>query len=183
VLIVAHDGYPRGVESGADFVEIDVRRDRDGTIVVAHDVPKAGGGHPTLDEVLRRVGGEIGLQLDLKEPGYEGELIERALAHSPPDKLAVTSGLEDSIREVKRRHPEIRAGLTVGRRRPIDNLAPDFLAVDQRYRDQYRDVDLPIWVWTVDDKRAMRRYLAEDGVEAIITNRPEVAVRLRTGRS
>jgi glycerophosphoryl diester phosphodiesterase len=35
------------------------------------------------------------------------------------------------------------------------------------------------WVWTVDDEPGIARFLADPRVRTLITNRPEVAMRLR----
>jgi glycerophosphoryl diester phosphodiesterase len=186
VLIVsAHQGYPRLLNSGADFLEIDIRRNKDGVTVISHDEPRPGRKHVTLDEVLDAAAGRVGLQLDLKEPGYEVELIRSALDRLPPDKLVVTTEVEDSIRLIKDQFPEIRAGLTTRRVEP--NHA-DFIALDQRYASDgalalAERYGIKVWVWTVDDRRLMERFVSDRRVEGLITNRPEEALKLRSARS
>ena len=185
LIVSAHQGYPRLLNSGADFLEIDVRRIEDGVIVISHDEPRRGGKHPTLDEVLEAAAGRIGLQLDLKEAGYEVELIRSALERLPPDKLVVTTEIENSIRVIKEQFPEIRAGLTTRR---IEPNQADFIALDQQYvsadalalADRY---GIKVWVWTVDDRRLMERFVSDPRIEGLITNRPEEALKLRSARS
>jgi glycerophosphoryl diester phosphodiesterase len=189
VLISAHNGYPRWLESGADFLEIDIRRTADGVIILSHDEPPPGVDHVRFDDVLRDAAQRVGLQLDLKEPGYEIELVRRALGSLTPDKLAVTTGMDDSIRIVKGNFPEIRAGLTLSEKLTdstlvrIERCHADFIALDHRYLRWYETSTTPIWVWTVDDKRSMSRYVKISAVEAIITNRPDIALVFRKGRS
>jgi len=186
VLIVsAHQGYPRLLNSGADLLEIDIRRAKDGAIVISHDEPRPGAKHVTLDEVLDATAGRIGLQLDLKEPGYEVELIDKALRRLGADKIVVTTEIEESIRLIKQHHPEIRAGLTTQRVEP--NHA-DFIALDQQYASAdalalAERYGIKVWVWTVDDRRLMERFIKDRCVEGLITNRPDVALKLRTARS
>ena len=185
LIVSAHQGYPRLLNSGADFLEVDVRRTMDGTIVVSHDEPLPGAKHVTLDEVLQAVAGRVGLQLDLKEPGYEVELIDTALKRLPPDKIVVTTEMEDSLRLIKRHHPEIRVGLTTQRVEPNN---ADFIALDQRYAsdDTLASAErhgIKVWVWTVDDKTLMQRFVNDRRVEGLITNRPEQALKLRSARS
>ena len=52
---------------------------------------------------------------------------------------------------------------------------------DQQY--PLRDEGKPIWVWTVDDANLMRRLMQDTRVECLITNRPDLALQLRTARS
>lgn len=186
VLISAHDGFPRWAGAGADYLEVDVRRDRSGTFILAHDEPRAGAPFVTLEAAL---GGSEGLQLDLKQRGWEVEVVEFALGRRPPERLAVTTGEDESIRIVKERFPEIRAGLTLGERPSAstwDRIArchADFVALDHRYARWFAQSRLPVWLWTVDGDRLLKRYLGQKWVECVITNRPERALELRKGRS
>jgi glycerophosphoryl diester phosphodiesterase len=168
VIVSAHDGYPRHVNSGADFIELDIRRTPEGVIVLAHDPIKPGKRYVTFDEVLARTPSNIGLHLDLKERGFELELMERALTHP----VVLTPDFAESVDIIKRHHPHVRVS-------PID-----FVAVDQaNANEQTLNVGRPVWVWTVDDKRLMERFMNDRRVEAIITNRPGLALRLRSARS
>src|SRR5690349_11157998 len=76
VIVSAHDGYPRHLRSGADFIEVDVRRNADGVIVLAHDDLKPGRAYPTYDELLAALPPDMGLHIDLKETGFELELMK-----------------------------------------------------------------------------------------------------------
>lgn len=171
MIVSAHDGYPRLLHSGADFVEIDVRRGAGGGIVLAHDEVRPGDRYPTLDQVLAEIDGQTGLHLDLKESGFETELLATVLARLPADRIVVTPDFDQSVRSIKGRFPEVRVS-------PID-----FVAVDHDKLSGYSGTRLPIWVWTVDDKRSMRRYMKDARIEGIITNRPELALKLRKARS
>ena len=57
----------------------------------------------------------------------------------------------------------------------------NFVTHDQQY--PLPDAGKPIWVWTVDDPDLMRRLMQDNRVECLITNRPDLALRLRTARS
>jgi glycerophosphoryl diester phosphodiesterase len=181
VLIVsAHNGYPHWVNSGADFIEVDIRRTPEGVIVLAHDVLQPNRRYAAFDEVLDAAWGKIGLQLDLKEAGYELEIIERALEKIPSGSIAVTTDIDESLSIIKERYPNVRTGLTRSQVEPTD---ADFIALDQRGATaEALNFPKPIWVWTVDDRRRMQR-LIDAGVAGIITNRPDRALQLRTARS
>jgi glycerophosphoryl diester phosphodiesterase len=161
----------------------------------------------TLDELLDIASGHVGLHLDLKEPGYEAEIAHRMLDRCPVDEFVITSGVEE-IRAIKEAFPRVRAGLSIGDdltgvrpwlklRHRLSELFPspriersraDFIAVHQdlavlsalMYCERHH---IPAWVWTVDDERSMARFLSDRRVTALITNRPDIAVRLRGLRS
>ena len=181
LIVSAHQGYPRWVNSGADFIEVDIRSTSDGTFIVSHDAPRPGAHLVTLDEVLDAARGRVGLHLDLKEQGNEIELVRFVLARCPIDKLVVTTEESESIRKIKRSFPQLRVGLTT---RQVDRSDADFVALDQQYAtEDALNAGVPIWVWTVDDTKLMRRFIADRRIEGLITNRPDVALKIRTARS
>src|ERR1700690_122982 len=110
-LVIAHRGASRdapgntpaafeaAIALGADAVELDVRRTADGVLVVHHNASRRGvpvallthaalvrrSRHepPTLDTVLDLCEGRIALYVEIKEPGYEAEVIEKAARRFP----------------------------------------------------------------------------------------------------
>jgi glycerophosphoryl diester phosphodiesterase len=167
VIVSAHDGYPRHLHSGADYIEVDIRRTRDGVIVLAHDEPVPGRRYPTYDELLGALPTGVGLHLDLKEKGFEHELMEKA-----PKVVVVTPDFSESAETIKSHFPRVRVS-------PID-----FVTLDQaRANEKTLAAGLPVWLWTVDDRRLMQRFMRDPRVEAIITNRPGLALKLRSGRA
>ena len=178
MIVSAHDGYPRWLDAGADYIEVDVRRTREGVIVLSHDELRPGATPIRLEEVVERA---CGLQLDLKEPGFERELIRGILTRCPADKLAVTSDLRESLRIIKAEFPGVRVGLTARHVEPFD---ADFFALDHTHlRAGDLSAGKEIWLWTVDEPRTIERYIADERIAGIITNHPDIAVRLRSGGS
>ena len=113
------------------------------------------------------------------------EVVRAALQKCPPDRLAVTSGLSESIRAIKDRFPGVKAGLT---RQHVEQTDADFIALDQSYAtDEALDFcaryAVPVWVWTVDERKQMTRFIKDERVAGIITSRPDLALRLRRDRS
>jgi glycerophosphoryl diester phosphodiesterase len=218
--VPATERYRRAIELGVDFVEFDVRRTRDGATVIFHDdrtasgrevralthrelVEELGPEAMTLDELLDVAAGRVGLHLDLKETGYEAEIVHAALDRCPIDRLVITSG-DAAIRTIKERFPKVRAGLSIGEE--INGLAPwmklrvrlselfprgrlerchaDFVAVHQQLArltvlGYCARQGMDAWVWTVDDEPGIASFLADSRVTVLITNHPEVAMRLR----
>jgi glycerophosphoryl diester phosphodiesterase len=218
--VPAVERYRRAIELGVDFVEFDVRRTSDGVTVIYHDDRTASGREVralsqreladelgpeamTLDELFDVAAGRVGLHLDLKETGYEAEIVHAAIDRSPVDRLVITSG-DAAIRTIKEEFPDVRAGLSIGEE--VDRLAPwmklrvrlselfprgrlerchaDFVAVHQQLAGltvlRYcENQGMDAWVWTVDDEPGIARFLADPRVTTLITNRPDIAMRLR----
>lgn len=231
-LISAHQGglpaeglsaaarYRRAIGLGVDFIELDVRRTRDGMTVIHHDDWTESGRAIrdfayrdleeelasealTLNELLDVAAGKVGLHVDLKEPGYEAEIVKTMLDRCSVDEFVITSGVEE-IRTIKEGFPQVRAGLSIGddlsgfapwlkARHRLSEIFPhgriersraDFIAVHKdlavlsalRYCDRH---DIPAWVWTVDEEPEIARFLADRRVTTLITNRPDIALRLR----
>jgi glycerophosphoryl diester phosphodiesterase len=216
----ALERYRRAIGLGADYVEFDVRRTADGAYVAYHD-PRTPSGRliaslalgdveaelgpevVTVKKLFDLAGGPTGLHIDLKEVGYEADIVGLALARFRTDQFVITSLEDVSIRTIKKQFPQVTAGLSLGRdvdeeplwRRLAVRLSelfpdgrvrrchPDFLAVHRRlarirvlrYCARRR---LPAWIWTVDDEPEIRRFLADPRVTTLITNRPDIALRI-----
>jgi glycerophosphoryl diester phosphodiesterase len=158
----------------------------------------------TLAEVLDIAVGRTRLHVDLKEDEFAPEVVRLVLGRLPESDFVITTGGELVIRRIKDQFPTVTAGLTLGRdvaRWPpwrllgvrLSELFPgrrwklsraDFVAMHQQlarirllsYTGARR---IPAWVWTVDDEVEMARFLADPRVTTLITNRPDLALRLR----
>jgi glycerophosphoryl diester phosphodiesterase len=214
------ESFRTALEAGYDYVELDVRRTADGVLVVHHD-PLTAGGHAISDMTWPAYQAELGeqalalddliaiaargrgrLHVDIKEPGYEVEIVSRLLEQLPSDRFVVTSG-DSSVLAVKTAFPEVTAGLSLGD--DVLHLGPwrklttrlselfpagrvhrcqaDFVAVEHRLARarvlRYaRRAGLPAWVWTVDGDAEIARHLRDPRVAVLITNQPDVARRL-----
>jgi len=156
-----------------------------------------------VDEAMELVDGSVGLHVDVKEIGDEAaviRLIQAGCAHSP----VVFTGGDDSIRAIKETLPTVCAGLTLGEdlegappwrylRVRLTELFPgvrlrrshaDFAAVHQRLAgirvlEYCTRAHMPAWVWTVDDEVNIARFMHDPRVAVLITNRPDIALRIR----
>jgi len=227
-LVIAHRGdssgatansleaFERAIAGGVDMIEFDVRRTKDGQLVVHHDATVAGiplaamtsvelsdrAPHPPplLDEVLELAHGRCGLDVELKEDGYVAEVLRSVLAHAAPEQVLVTSFLDAVVLQVKERAPDVEAALLLGRGRPpnlmrtrmgellstgrLARCRADYAAPHHRLAElgALRRADragLRSLVWTVNDDDAIRRFLADDRVHAVITDVPHRALALR----
>ena len=66
------------------MIEFDVRRARDGRLVISHDpIGQLSSELPTLEETLQLTQGRIQLDVELKEPGCERDAIDLLLRYFP----------------------------------------------------------------------------------------------------
>lgn len=155
-LIIAHRGDTTGaaentiesfegaVRKGADMIEFDVRRTKDGVFIAHHgravgrklikatdwgEIEKISRKRniavPRLEEVLRIAKGKIRLDIEIKESGDEAELVEVVLRHLEYKDFIITSFDDLSIKRVKEEFPKVRTGLLLSIRRSkrkISNL-------------------------------------------------------------
>jgi glycerophosphoryl diester phosphodiesterase len=149
-MVAAHRGVAAGaventiaaftnaIDVGADMIEFDVRRTRDGALIAFHDpavggVPvgaltrdeiaaAAGVKPPLLTEVLRTCAGRIQLDVELKEDGYVPEVTAVLRDGFDPDQMVVTSFLPAVVAQAKDAFPALRTGLLVGSGGPWTDL-------------------------------------------------------------
>lgn len=140
--IIAHKGgkevappgslvaFEDALRLGCDGVELDVRQLGDGTLVVEHDETVddrslseltaqsflALDGHPPLlEQVLALVGEERICNIEIKESGYEREIVAFARRFVPVERLLFSSFLDDVAITVRAVGDELQTGLIVGR--------------------------------------------------------------------
>lgn len=97
-----------------DMVELDVVV-ADGELRVAHSLPQLTADSPRLDEALAafaaRARPEVVLDLDVKDPGHEGVLLESMRAHGLLGRTLITSFHPGVLRTVKTLEASVPAGL------------------------------------------------------------------------
>jgi glycerophosphoryl diester phosphodiesterase len=199
------DAFEQAIALGCDGIEIDVRRAADRRLVIVHDARVRGrlvgrlthdelrarmkdGQAPLLAEVLELVAGRVIVDVELKEVGYVPAVMATLARHLTADRYVVTSFRDAVLPAVKRCVPEVRTGLLVGARmRPrelarrtrqaqVDFLAPHIALARRGILRWAGDRGLPVWLWTVNEPRLLRRVATDDRVAAVITNAPERAL-------
>jgi glycerophosphoryl diester phosphodiesterase len=156
------------------------------------------GGVPRLDEVLRRYpSAACIIELKLNEPELAHKTIDAVRAAGAIDRVALGSFGTRVLRAARAYEPAIRTGasreetrLALYRswvrwpvRRPVykeyqvPELSGSTRVVSPRFVRYAHDAELQIKVWTVDEEPDMRRLLSW-GVDAIISDRPDVAVQV-----
>jgi glycerophosphoryl diester phosphodiesterase len=116
------ESFEAALSHGVDMIEFDVLRLRDGRLVLAHDYHDAERRQPvTLEEGLDHFAGDayadVELDVDLKLPGYEGEVVEGLLARGLEERSLISSTYPESLEAIGRLAPGLRRGWSVPRAR------------------------------------------------------------------
>lgn len=216
-ILTAHsgaDGFPdnslvfvrHALASGADALEIDVRRGADGALRLGHDA--ADEGLPTLGEVFALLAETPGKRVncDLKERGLEDGVCalarQRGLAgrviltgSADPERYAASPllretaelwvNIEELVPDVYERRDWTAALLLETAERAASLCARYALTVlNLNYRlavpafaERLAAAQIALSVWTVNEETDIRRFL-EGGVYALTTRNLETALRL-----
>src|SRR5260370_6057737 len=216
----AAERYTRAIAMGVDFVEIDIRRTPDRVFISYHDDHTPSGravrdltyaelendlGDELLKagDVLEMVDGRVGLHVDVKEEGYEADVV-RYIQAGCTHREDVFAWGDVPIRAIKEQFPKVRTGLSLGD--DLDGAPPwrylqvrlsevyprarlqrshaDFAAVHQRLArirvlDYCARANIPAWVWTVDAVADIQSFMRDPRVAVLITDRPDIALRIR----
>lgn len=127
------EAYQGAIDSGCEWIELDVQRTADGQLVCVHDLEigdhnvedleysallSLGETHgldiPTLEMVAQRFGNAIKLDVELKVSGYEIQAVETLTRSCATDRFVITSFLDETVKTIKSTYPHIRAGLILG---------------------------------------------------------------------
>ncbi|MGN8631726.1 glycerophosphodiester phosphodiesterase [Blautia sp. HCP3S3_G3] len=148
---------------------------------------------PTLDEYCRMIAGtSMVTNIELKNsifpyPGMEEKVWKMIQKYHLEDRVLISSFNHYSLLKFKELAADIPCGIleesiVVDEAQYADRLGMQFLhpshpAVTEVYVEKAREYGLGINTWTVNDEELMKK-LIRLGVHGIITNYPDVAVRL-----
>lgn len=213
------EAFQKAIEVGADGIELDLRKTKDGVIVIRHNpdyngellanmtynelltkTKKDGFIIPTLEETLKFCKGKTFLDIELKESGYEEEIINIVLKHLTYDEFYIRSFIKRTIKKVKKLDSNIKTilllGVTKARFSIFSRLAeifPLFLILYTKcdivsphrlvfrffYHARMKLLRKPVIVWTVNSEKELDKLLNIKKVDAIITDFPDIAVKIR----
>lgn len=192
-LVAFHDG---NTPHGDPLSAISYKRLCD---LVRYEVPK-------VAEVMTAIKGRAKAHLDLKEAGGEDEILEVALEILGPGMFIVTTLEDASVRAIKAqsRFQDVPVALSLGRdmkhaprmawlRTRVSELRPlprlracgaNWAAVEHRLaragvQRQCRRHQYNVMVWTVNNEREIRYWLARHRADVLITDQPALAMALR----
>jgi glycerophosphoryl diester phosphodiesterase len=139
---------------------------------------------PLLGEVLDAVGGKAGLCIEIKEAD-PARVIDEVIERDMLEDVIIFDFDHPRLYVAKSKLPELRTlalGVTTESMDRIeveyvDAVGSPFTRTDKKLVDSIHDLDLDIFVYTVNDSNQMES-LIELGVDAIITNFPGRALGL-----
>lgn len=210
------EAFDRGLDAGADGLELDVRLSGDGEVVVMHD--------PTIDRTTRRRGPvsrytaaelaevnvprlrdvldrykDAALIVELKDPTARlaSAVVDLVREYDAVNRVALGSFHPDAVKTVRLREPRIPTGASKPEIRlalyaSYLGIAPFWASyrslqvpersvgrrvVSRRFVRMAHAAGLVVQVWTVNAEHDIRRLLGW-GVDAIISDRPDLAARI-----
>jgi glycerophosphoryl diester phosphodiesterase len=148
-IVVAHRGawgerpqnslaaLEHAISLGCEMVEFDVRRTRDGRLVLVHDErirgPRVGeldyaelcrrigsGEPPRLEEAVEVIAGRIDADVELKEDGYVDAVVAALTGRLEPAHFRITSFLDSALLSARRAGAELHTGLLLGPPGPVE---------------------------------------------------------------
>lgn len=197
--------FYKAIECGATAVEFDVYPTRDGVAVVVHDeeLSRLTGARalvteltfselsklkvlgkariPTLREVLAMAKGRLLVDIEIKKPGVEREVVEALRELEMVRDAIVTSFIPPVLSTVKELDPDIQVGvlleewddeyLEIAKTLRARYVLPHFSVITPELIAKLRSSGMSVITWTVNDGELARR-LIELGVEGVITDNP-----------
>jgi glycerophosphoryl diester phosphodiesterase len=143
---------------------------------------------PTLEQCLERAKGRIGVQIELKYFGFDPRLAEECVrlvrAHGMEGEAVLMSLHPRGVRQLQELAPDIPVGylsiLSAGElaRVDADFVGVPFSRATPAFMRAARRRSLPVYVWGVNRPDRMIAAI-ERGAAGLITDVPDVAVRLR----
>ena len=214
--------FDKAVELNSDAIELDIRKTKDNQIVVFHD-PTFYEKHindylfdelnqkakqdnfevPLLIDVLKLYKGKILLDIEIKEEGYEEEILKMILSVLDYKEFNIRSFSEKTIRTIKELDKEVYSILLIGvqypkygffsriaelfpcakvRRSKCDAVSPNYQLIRLCYVQRMHLLKKPVLAWTVNDEKIMKRMFFKAKVDGIVTNYPDVALKIRDGK-
>ena len=225
-LIIAHRGgasiarentiaaFEEAIALQADLIELDVRATQDGVLIIHHDatiqqqpietltwaaVQHLDPDIPTLEEAIACCKGRIGLDVEIKEPGYEAEVVQQLQRQLPDHEFVITSFYLAVVRAVRESSSlKVSIGFLMNEETlvalaeeeflgqylqamGVEFVAPSWQILDSPGLCKIIPRQMPFWVWTVNDIETMQQLLKNERVKAIVTDQPKLGLQLRKG--
>jgi glycerophosphoryl diester phosphodiesterase len=196
LLVIAHRGasferpentlaaFERAIEIGVEWIELDVRADTGGRLVVTHDRPAGNRAYPTLEEALDLIHGRAGAMVELKTPSRyrQHAVVARTVRLLREDDVLV-SFQRPALEEARSLRPGLRTVQHVGFGTSVRAAREAWAAgfADRRVTGRSiaaaRRLGLVPLVYTVNEPGRMRA-LASMGAGGIFTDRPDIALQV-----
>lgn len=197
--------FLKALECGATGIEFDVRKTADNIPVITHDDEldhlagvKARVNQltfqelsklrihgkariPTLREVLALAKGRLYVDIEIKVPGVEQEVVDALRELDMIGEAIVTSFLPSTLEQVKKIEPHVEVGvlleewddeyLEIAQKLGAVAILPSYEIVTQELADKIKSKGYSIITWTVNSPEEALKLLSL-GVDGIITDDP-----------
>ena len=193
-----------------DMVEFDVRQTKCGAIICFHDQNLNGAlisdltlselkslvacDIPLLEETVIECKGKIELDVEIKEHGFEKEIVEILQKHLDKDAYIVKSFMPEVVKKIAEIDASVRRGLLLSgydkddkekfiteSSKAIKICQPHFLGVYYKVLEpwflEHASFQFPILAWTVNNPVDMQNIL-DLNIEGIITDRPDYLIEI-----
>ncbi len=200
-------GIEEAINLGVDMVEFDVRKTSDDVLVCHHDAEVNGISVSNLtyeslkisndqlcklDEVILLCKGKVGVNLEIKEEGFETRVVDMLATYFSYENIYVTSFLPSVIRNVKCLDSKIISGLLLGDAMSYqvfykiikeaismedfyyskaDFIAPYYKIYEMGLMRNFQKKGVPIQLWTVNELNLLKDLINSD-IHSIVTDVP-----------
>ena len=200
-------GIQEAINLGVGMVEFDVRKTSDEVLVCHHDAKVNGVSVSSLtyeslrnsnehlcrlEEVLSLCKGKVGVNLEIKEEGFEARVVDLLIANFSYDNIYVTSFIPSVIRSVKRQDLKIVSGLLLGDAMSYqvfyrivkeaismedfyyskaDFISPYYKIYEMGLMRNFQKKGIPIQLWTVNELNLLKDLINSD-IQSIVTDVP-----------
>jgi glycerophosphoryl diester phosphodiesterase len=198
--------FKKAVELGVDAIELDVRKTKDQEIVVIHDadIKRTTNGSglvsdltlqqiktysteknekiPTLAEALDFIDKKARVFIELKETGFEEQVLSVVYRKELVKNVVIVSFLEDALRKVRELDPEIETGLIYAKHKnPLKaalELKAQWLLAFYKFThtanvQKAHESGLKVLVWTVNTPEEVAE-MKKKGVDAVASDKPDI---------
>lgn len=209
--------FQKAIDIGCDGIEFDIRKTKDHKLIVHHDdhinnkiiiennydelqkIANAIGYQiPLFVDVIKKFKGQTFFDIELKEYGYEEEVIQVITQILDYHEFCVRSFHDRSIKRIKKLDKNIIAGLLIGTDKPrfgfisrIFELFPLFRVLNSRcdfvspyyrllilgYIKRMHILRKPVIAWTVNEEEVMRK-LINKKIDGIVTDYPNITYQI-----
>jgi glycerophosphoryl diester phosphodiesterase len=198
------ESFKKAIELGVNAIEFDVRKTKDGKLVVMHDdnLKRVFGTEiainqatlkelkqitenkiPTISEALQFIDKRVEkILIELKEIGYEKNVLEVIKKEKLHDHVIIVSFHEDALSEVRRLDTKIETGLIYAKHKnPIASalklnaqyLVPLYKLTHTKNIEDAHKNNLKVIVWTINTKQEAMAYM-DKGVDGIASDKPDI---------
>ncbi|MBI2581436.1 glycerophosphodiester phosphodiesterase [Candidatus Woesearchaeota archaeon] len=207
-------GFRKAIELGVDYVEFDIHRCKSGELVVIHDetvdrttngkgfvadltlqqlkVLDAGKGEqiPTLQEAIDTCKGKVKMQIELKDPGLEKDVIDALTKNGIPEAIIISffhefvkiAKEQAAGKKIKIKTGVILAGnpinvVEMAKLANADYVTGNHFYMDEKMAKRVKEAGLGLTAWTCNTEHDIRKVIAF-GADMIASDKPDLLVKV-----